>query len=208
MSSDDNLTYGGRSVWCLKNFGSGPKKIHAGMMEDGLTKLGVMEFEPSKQDSRPFWTFATNGMSERRMPCIEEPHGPPEMRLELMAYSSDRADWIIELLRAMAVYPFQYRTGFVIGHTIPVDSPKPRLWDGYLLASPLLEPEEFNPVAIDIGIGEDWVFFAQVFGLVQKELNFALKRGGPALEERIQKDCSKEELIAVSCLDRKRKSLI
>src|ERR1044071_2116112 len=103
-------------------------------MEDGQTKLGIMAFAPGK--GREWWTFATNGMSERRLPCIEEPHGDPSHRLELITYARESADWICELLTEMAGYPFEHRSGLTNGHTLPVTPKRGNLWSGYLLLSP------------------------------------------------------------------------
>jgi hypothetical protein len=93
-----------------------------------------MEFKPVRKPprDRDFWTYVTNGMSERRMPCETEPHGDPKYRIELLAYSGSKAEWVVKLLQSMAVYPFEYRSGFAPWHTIPVNAPQPRLWDGYL----------------------------------------------------------------------------
>jgi hypothetical protein len=199
--------YQARTTWYMQSFQVGPTALHKSVMEDGSTELGVMEFGP-QESKRRFWTYATNGMSERRMPCVQEPHGDPKFRLELLGYCENRADWVVKLLEAMACYPFQHGLGFAIGHTIPVSAPRPRLWDGYLLVQPLMERGEFNPMAIDVGIGDDWIFFAQVLGLVGKELDFGISKGGPALEKRIRAACSEDELATTCFLDRKRKPLI
>lgn len=201
-------SYQGRTTWLLPHF-SVPKEVHSFEMEDGKTQLGVMEFAPAHDRvQRSFWTYATNGMSERRMPCKNEPHGDPKFRVELIGYASNQADWVIQLLHAMAMYPFQQKSGFVVGHTLPVDAPQPRLWDGYLLVNPLLEPEDFNPMAIDIGIA-DWIFFVQVFGLVGPELEFGIEEGGPALIDRIRSRCTtSEDKARISFLDIKRKPIL
>ncbi len=78
---------------------------------------------------------------ERRMPCIEDPHGDPRHRLELVTYARASADWICELLAEMARYPFSHRSGFAIGHTLPVTAKPGNLWSGYLILSPKLEPQ-------------------------------------------------------------------
>ena len=54
------------------------------------------------------------------MPCIEEPHGDPSHRLELITYARASADWIVGLLTEMARYPFAHRSGFAIGDISPV----------------------------------------------------------------------------------------
>ncbi len=173
--------YQGRSFWYMKYFGV-PIDIHKSLMEDGKTRLGVMEFGPVQNERlrRSHWVYATNGMSERRMPCEEKPHGEirnfetePDC---LFRFAS--APWIIELLSSMAHYPFVHRSGFMANHTIPVTNPNPHLWDGYLLLAPPAEPEEINPLAVDIGIGADWVFHLQIIGLKMPELEFAIKNGG------------------------------
>jgi hypothetical protein len=169
--------YQARTQWYMNHWGL-PAFVREAMMEDGRTKLGIMAFAPNDK-GRNWWTFATNGMSERRMPCVEEPHGDPSHRLELVTYARASGDWICGLLTEMARYPFEHQSGIAIGHTLPV-TPKPgNLWSGYLILSPRLEPEEFNPMAIDVGIGDDWIFFAEVMGLKADELRQAIEVGGP-----------------------------
>lgn len=169
--------YQARTQWYINHWGL-PAFVREHLMEDGRTKLGIMAFPPNDK-GRSWWTFATNGMSERRMPCIEEPHGDPRYRLELITYAQASADWICELLLEMALYPFDHMSGFTIGHTLPVTPTQGNLWSGYLILSPKLEPEEFNPLAIDVGIGDDWIFFAEVMGLKAEELERAIDVGGP-----------------------------
>ena len=80
-------------------------------------------------------------------------------------------------------HPFEHRSGFAVGQTIPV-TPKPgNLWAGYLLRSPRFEPAEFNPLPIDVGIGDDWIFFAEELGLKEDELQRAIEIGGPKFAE-------------------------
>ena len=158
------------------------------MMEDSQTKLGIMEFAPRQDEevSRPFWTYATNGMSERRMPCENQPHGDPRFRTELIAYSLNSADWIVDLLHEIALYPFNHRSGLAIGHTMPVQQDQSSQWSGYLLCDPLFEPEDFNPLPIDIGIEPDWVFFVQIAGLLDSELKMGISDGGSAIAEKLK----------------------
>ena len=187
MSADDQYTsYQARTHWYMEHFHV-PPKVHRRTMEHSETMLGIMEFSPSNPH-RPFWTYATNGMSERQMPCETPPHGDPQFRTKLIAYSLQPAAWIIDLLEETATYPFRYRSGLSIGHTVPVQEEKQTLWSGYVLCEPLFEPEEFNPLPIDIGIQPDWVFFAQIAGLLEPELQFGIQEGGAAIFEKL-KDC-------------------
>ena len=178
-------SYQARSLWCMQHWGP-PSHLRKEQMEDGMTKLGIMLFPPTPATAgfagRGHFTYATNGMSERRMPCREEPHASPEFRIELVAYTRSEAPWVSDLLLEMARYPFLHGSGFAIGHTLPVQVSARDLWSGYLLSKPRLESETFNPMPIDIGIGEDWTFYAQVFGLLEHELEEAIDLGGPAFE--------------------------
>ncbi len=181
MNERGYSSYQGRSQWYIDHWGH-PDAVHESIMEDGKVLLGVMAFGPdqTEPERRQYWTFATNGMSERRMPCLSDPHGQPEHRIELLAYSREPASWVAELLMEMARYPYKHSSGLWIGHTMPVNSHEGALWGGYVLTWPRLEPEEFNPLGIDIGLGSDQVFFAQVVGLKRDELELAIEIGGPS----------------------------
>src|SRR5215470_6708632 len=100
--------YQARTQWYLNHWGP-PAFVRESVMEDAQTKFGVMGFAPVAPDEegRHWWTYATNGMSERRMPCLEQPHGDPAHRLELVTYSNSRSDWVSDLLVEMAKYPFE-----------------------------------------------------------------------------------------------------
>jgi hypothetical protein len=193
----------------MKHWGA-PTRVKESFMEDGTTRLGVMVFSPdstpqgSKLAIRPYRVYATNGMAQRRMPCEQEPHGDPSKRIELIAYARQDNEWVTDLLIELARYPFRYRSGFEVGHTLPV-TPKPgNLWSGYLLSYPRCEPEEFDPLPLYSEI-EDWTFFAQVIGLKADELELAIKIGGPAfMEDRIADDCH----LDISPLDVDRKSIL
>jgi hypothetical protein len=210
MPERQYTSYQARTFWYMKFFGL-PKPVQSTMMEDGKTKLGVMEFVATEDEglARPHWTYATNGMSERRMPCQEEPHGDPRHRIELIAYSDVEAPWIVQLLSEMACYPFVHHSGFAANHTIPVTDSRPHLWDGYVMLTPPIEPEEFSPLAVDIGIGDDWVFYLQVIGLKLRELDFAIKYGGQRFsQEYVVSHGSPDEIRRFLLLDKQRESLL
>jgi hypothetical protein len=187
--------YQARTQWYMNQWGL-PAFVRNALMEDGLTKLGIMAFAPNRE-GRSWWTIATNGMSERRMPCIERPHGDPSHRLELITYARDSADWICELLIEMARYPFEHRSGLAVGHTLHVTAKLRDFWSGYLIVSPKLEPSEFNPMAIDVGIGDDWIFFAEVMGLKADELLYAIDNDGPTFTEAFVTDEAEALLIDI-----------
>ncbi|HEX5223098.1 MAG TPA: suppressor of fused domain protein [Verrucomicrobiae bacterium] len=170
-------SYQARTQWYMNHWGS-PESVRGALMEDGRTKLGIMRFAPASTSDRRHWTFGTNGMSERRMPCVAWPHGDPSHRLELIAYANNPCDWISDLLVELAHYPFLHQSVLAVGHTLPVSQKTGNLWSGYLLARPRFEPEEFNPLAIEIGFGSDWVFYAELLGLKADELRVAIEIGG------------------------------
>jgi hypothetical protein len=184
--------YQARTQWYMNHWGR-PAAVHEALMEDNATKLGVMSFARQVPQGAEGWIYATN----------EEPHGDPAHRLELVAYGASQAAWVTAFLVELCRYPFQHGSGLSIGHTLPV-SPKPgNLWAGYLLLRPRLEPEEFNPLAIDIGIGDDWVFFAEVMGLKQDELQLAIELGGSEFTRRFV--AGRMDALAI---DRDRPSLL
>jgi len=143
------------------------------------------------------------------MPCLEQPHDDPRFRLETVAYASSDAPWVVDLLLELARYPFVHGSGLSIGHTVPVNAPGQNPWCGYLLARPVWEPEGFNPLAIDIGLGDDWVFFAQPIGLLDDELKLAIEIGGPAFGKQLGFAPGAEPSIASrTLLDLRRGSLL
>jgi len=180
-------SYSGRSHWYIQSWGP-PDDVHETCMDDSSVKLGIMRFPPRASTgeivARSCFTYATNGMSERRMPCLNAPHGNPEYRVELLAYARAESQWINELLCDMARYPFVHGSGLALGHTLPVQQNAKGFWKGFLLTQPRLEPPTFNPLAIDIGIGSDWVFYLQVLGLFENELEEAIDIGGPEFSRR------------------------
>jgi hypothetical protein len=175
--------YQARSHWYIQHFGL-PARVDKSQMEDSETSLGVMVFPPSTEKGRAVWTFCTNGMSERRMPCLNQPHGDPRYRCELVAYAYRDEPWIVELLATLAKYPFLGGSGLSLGHTIPVLPEHQKPWAGYLLTAPVLEPETFNPLPIEVGFGNDRVIFLQVVGLLADELQLAMEVGGPKFSAR------------------------
>jgi len=54
-----------------------PSGLRKEQMEDGQTKLAIMTFPPrqavAQLRGQTHFTYATNGMSERRMPCRWRP---------------------------------------------------------------------------------------------------------------------------------------
>jgi hypothetical protein len=185
-SERDFISYQTRSAWYLRHFGE-EYSFYQSEMEDGQTALAVMEFFPRLKHTprRSFWTYATNGMSERRMPEQGTPRGRRQPRLEVLAYTRDEATWIVRLLEVFANYPFVHSTRLGVGFTLPVTKSYRKLWAGYLLIPPVNEAKDFTPLTFDATILPDPIGFVQLVGLTKEEMYLVAKEGGMELVERL-----------------------
>ena len=198
-----------RSVWCMRHFGA-DVQVHRRGLDDPRVSFGVMEFrcDGLSYHGARHRAYLTNGMSERGMPWREEPTIPAHLRryrLELLAVTHHRADWVIDLLTEMAQYPFLNRTGFAFGDTIPVNDAVLKSWQGYVLGLPP-NHDELNPLGIVAdGLDGDPVFWLNVIGLKQDELRIGVDRGGEELLESLFAAAGHQELLF---LDSERLSLL
>lgn len=145
-----------------------PSKISP-LSARGIEAFAVLEFAPKWP--RKTWRYATNGMSSY-LQCYTDEH--VNVRTELCASSKDRADWIQDLLMAMASYPIDYDTYFAEGDTIDVGQSidrKSSCFTGILIAQP--EPSTLGLVS---GIAEN-VLVHQLVGLLPSEVRFAEEHG-------------------------------
>ena len=136
----------------------------------GSREFAILEFAP--RPPRTKWRYATNGMSSYIQP---HPDGNIHVRTELYASSSRRAEWILDLLTAMASYPIDVGTFFAEGDTIDVGGPidqNTSCFTGILLAPPV-------PLSLGVvgGLVEK-ILVHQVVGLVQAEIDFAAGHEG------------------------------
>jgi hypothetical protein len=199
-------TYQARSAWLMQWLGP-PAEMMADVMEDGSTEVGILFFPPFAGSTdvrrRSHHVLVSNGISERRMPCINEPHGPREFRAEVMAYTRDASPELATLLLNLGRLPFESGTGLLAGQTLA--NTGQGLWSGFLLWEPLLEDDEFNPVGFDLGFAEDFVFHVLVIGLKADEWEEVRRIGGVAFAQRyLHKDMDVENLL----LDQDRPSLL
>ncbi len=182
----DYSAYQARSAWYIRHFGD-EVNLWRSEMEDGQTTLAVMEFAPFENETvkRPFWTYVTNGMAQRRLPVPPGRKGKKQVRLELFAYARERSEWLVPLLDVLGNYPFVHHSPMGIGFTLLVSKSYRQLWGGYLVTRPTSELAEFSPMTFDTGIGPDVLQFAQVVGLTTEEMYFAAREGGMELVERL-----------------------
>lgn len=182
----DYSAYQARSAWFIRHFGD-EVNLWRSDMEDGQTTLAVMEFAPVANESlnRPFWTYVTNGMSQRQMPIPPGRKGKKQVRLELFAYTREQSDWLVPLLDVLANYPFVHTSPMGVGFTLLVSKSYRKLWGGYLVTRPTQEAGDFSPMGFETGIAPDVLHFAQLVGLTTEEMNFAAREGGMELAERL-----------------------
>lgn len=197
---DKSKTYGMRSIWLWKHFGT-KYRTHDRLMEDKETKLFVFEFEPSTVEGgqRRHWTYATNGIAHRRMPCENEPHGDPEIRVELIGYASRETPLLVDYLAVLAGFPFIHRSGLAPYQTLSLtDHP---FWSGLLFLIPPAEIEEFSPQRVYSSPDEDTTVYLQIMGLKKEELAFAIEHGGYEFWKQFEEATAGQEPFARFFLD-------
>jgi hypothetical protein len=182
----DYSAYQARSAWCIRHFGD-EVNLWRSDMEDGKTTLAIMEFAPFESETvkRPFWTYVTNGMSQRQLPIPPGRKGKKQIRLELFAYAREQSEWLAPLLDVLANYPFVHSSPMGLGFTLLVSKSYRKLWGGYLVTRPSNEADDFSPMGFETGIAPDILQFAQVVGLTTEEMYFAAREGGMELAERL-----------------------
>jgi hypothetical protein len=174
----NHKTYKFRAAWIAAQFGK-PAKEHELLMEDGKTALMIWEFPPQTHNGRKceHWIYTTNGMAERQMPWITGPKGNPKKRIELMIYTAEKSAVAIELLHALAKFPFAGRTGLDRYQTMPFSHPQLD-WSGLLLMEPPCMEKDSDAQSIYPEKTEDITFLLQVVGLKNTELDHAVAEGG------------------------------
>jgi hypothetical protein len=143
--------------------------------------------------------LVTSGMAEKPMLTSEGAEDwrfaelmlalPGTWPLQQEAFKDENHYWPIRLLKILARFPHEYDTWLGWGHTVPNgDPPKPFAPSTglccALLLEPTLAPEDFGVLEVD---SDRRVFFYGLFPIYEDEMNFKLKRGAEALQERFQK---------------------
>lgn len=149
---------------------------------------------------RPWHTLITSGMSDLPM---QAPEGMEECRhaellIELPAdwplnqadWRDERNYWPIRWLKMLARMPHEYRTWLWYGHTIPNggETPEPFADDtrlcGMMLTFPYSLPVEFFRLTVKDG---QTIHFWSLWPLHREEMDYKVKNGAEALEERFTK---------------------
>jgi len=144
----------------------------------GIEAFAVLEFAP--KGSRRSWRYATNGMSSYRQ-CYPDEH--ISVRTELYTSTNHRADWVLDLLMAMASYPIDCQTYFAEGDTVNVGQSidqKLSCYTGILIAPP--QPPTLGLVSSM----QEKVLVHQLIGLLPTEVQFSEEHcGGKTLCQKL-----------------------
>ena len=149
---------------------------------------------------RPWHTWVTSGMSDRKMKTPEgaEDCGYAELMICLPAdwpiseeaFEDENNYWPMYWLKSLARFPHEYETWLFECHTLPNGDPPEQLapntkFNGWLLFLPVLAPEEFWELKIN---EEKTIHFLAIFPLYNAEMNFKLKHGAEALLEKFEQN--------------------
>lgn len=138
----------------------------------------VAEFFLGTQQE-PYWAYATVGASRSPMCYPETVQGQKsDFRFELLIYSLEQDAELIGTLRALANYPFYYKTYIGIGHRI-AGSEGAGVVEGspltdILFAPPLNEPREFASLHLDGNLHTDILWVTPIY---QSERLYAQEHG-------------------------------
>jgi hypothetical protein len=157
----------------------------------GIEAFAVLEFAP--KGLRRSWRYATNGMSSYRQFCPDE---HIIVRTEIYASTNDRADWVHDLLIAMASYPIDCQTYFAEGDTVNVGQSidqKSSCYTGIMIAPP--QPPTLGLVSSL----QEKVLVHQLIGLLPSEVQFSEEHcGGKIFWQKLISD--NEHLLDVARL--------
>lgn len=149
-----------------------------------LPRVEVLEFGPTSD--RPFWTYATNGMSDSEQTV---PQTAPEWvvpRTELLLYTPERAAWAARLLHSFSRYPFDYGTHFFWWHTVPVGGPldgKDAHLSSLVFLPPYFEADGFDDLSID----DHPIRLLWAVPITEAEREYAMVYGTQKLERLFEK---------------------
>lgn len=146
---------------------------------------------------RPYHVLVTSGVSDEPMNVPEgmEEHNrvelvvalPKEWPLTQESFKNENHYWPVRWLKQVGRLPHEYRTWIGWGHTIPNGDPAEPIantgFTGVMLSPPLLPPDFFR---LKTKSGSTIRFYALI-PLYQEEMDFKLRRGAEALEDKMEK---------------------
>jgi hypothetical protein len=161
-----------RLVRCEKIFGN-LIKIYPGSQIAGGPTIDVLVFRKSED----YFTLVTNGMSDRRMHMPKNSRDPA--RLELLMYSNEIDEDLVQRLVQDAAYPFVERT--YLGHGDTIDWMTPVVPQSELTADLLIYSIVEKHRDLKLEIEGDPIHLLWVVPITADELEYKKARGLDAL---------------------------
>lgn len=145
--------------------------------------IDMYQFEPTSE--RPYWTLVTGGMSDKPQlaPVADDYRSP---RAEILMYVSEPKHWMFNVLKGLAEMPFEDDTHLHYWHTAQNGMPmtaEPSALTAFFFLPPYFEHPEFPKLSL----GGDRVDFLWLIPITEAERQYAVRKGGQALEKVIEK---------------------
>jgi hypothetical protein len=176
-----------------------------------IPHIDVEVHPPCERLGRDYFTLITNGMSDLPM-HLPDGVDASAARAEILMYVAElavkpystEASWEVELLRFLAMFPFEYETWLAEGHTLPNGDPPQPFVPGSLLTTSFLMESIFEPAEFREGLTLDGapVNLLWLNPLTEAECNLKLRQRVSALYDLMDK----AQLPKV--LDVKRRSMV
>ncbi len=144
--------------------------------DDTTPHIDIYRFGPN--NDRSYWTLITGGMSDQEQFI---PRGHPDhitKRTEVLMYVHEPRPWMFQVVKELALIPFEQRTYLHWWHSAPINIEDSQLAHAFFLP-PYFESEEFDSLVIE----DDDVSFLWMVPITESELQYKLRYGGQALEE-------------------------
>lgn len=145
--------------------------------------IDIYQFEPTSD--RPYWTLITGGMSDKPqlVPLADDYRSP---RAEILMHVSQPKPWMFDVLKGLAEMPFEHDTHLHYWHTVQNGMPmtaEPAALTAFFILPPYFEHPEFPRFSI----GGNKVDFLWLIPMTEAERQYAVRKGGQALERVIEK---------------------
>jgi hypothetical protein len=150
---------------------------------------------------RPYHVLVTSGVSDLPMKVPDGMENfrraellialPEDWPLSQEDFEDESNYWPVKWLKQIGRLPHEYETWIGWGHTIPNGDPAEPIADtqfiGVMVTPPYFLPAEFFQLPTKSG---ETVCFYMLIPLYREEMDFKLKKGAEALEEKLLKDDS------------------
>ena len=158
-----------------------------------VVHVDILYIKPAPD--RPYHVLVTSGMSDLAMTVPEEMRAfdraelmialPEDWPINEQAFQDEANYWPIRWLKIVGRLPHEYETWIGYGHTIPNGDPAEPIsgtqFVGVMVMPPLWLGNDFFQLEAASG---DTVSFYELVPLYDEEMNFKLRNGADALQEK------------------------